>query len=104
MVYLKELTYILVKTTKIFDPNSLKKVIGFDTFEDFTKTALKINEVQQKFLKEANFNSKNLFQIVENKIKNSNLEDRSILIKGDIRKLQKFMLKIIEDLEYLCSI
>ncbi len=83
-----------LKLLKIFDPNSLKKVIGFDTFEDFTKTALKFERSAAKsFLKEANFNSKNLFQIVESKIKNSNLEDRSILIKGDIKKTSKAYVK-----------
>ena len=34
-----------------------------------------------------------MFQIVENKIKNSNLEDRSILIKGDIKKTSKAYVK-----------
>ncbi len=51
-----------LKLLKIFDPNSLKKVIGFDTFGDFPKSILKFEKkTAKKFQKESNFKSKNLF-------------------------------------------
>ncbi len=83
-----------LKLLKIFDPNSLKKVIGFDTFEDFSKTALKFEKKAAKnFLKEAKFNSKNLLKIIESKVKKAKLEDRSILVKGDIKRTSKKYVK-----------
>lgn len=83
-----------LKLLKIFDPNSLKKVVGFDTFQDFAKTALKFERKAAKnFLNETNFNAKNLFKIVESKIKKAGLNDRSILIKGDIKITSKKYVK-----------
>ena len=55
-VFKGDRSYILVKTVKNFDPNSLKKVIGFDTFEDFTKTVLKFERGAAKsFFKRSKF-------------------------------------------------
>ena len=76
-----------LKMLEIFDPNSNKKVIGFDTFAKFTKSTLKFEKKTAKsFLKEANFNKKNIFNNIKKKIRNANLDKRSELIKGDIVK------------------
>ena len=76
-----------LKMLEIFDPNSNKKVIGFDTFAKFPKSTLKFEKKTAKsFLKEANFNKKNIFSIIKKKIRNANLDKRSELIKGDIVK------------------
>jgi len=83
-----------LKLLKIFDPNSLKKVIGFDTFGDFPKSTLKFEKKTAKnFQAEAKFNSKNLYKIIKNKIKSADLENRSILVKGDIIKTSKKYVK-----------
>lgn len=76
-----------LKMLDIFDPNSNKKVIGFDTFAKFPETTLKFEKKTAKsFLKEANFNKKNIFNNIKKKIKAAKLDKRSELIKGDIVK------------------
>tara|TARA_B100000989_G_scaffold283029_1_gene248595 strand:- start:2229 stop:2885 length:657 start_codon:yes stop_codon:yes gene_type:complete len=76
-----------LKMLDIFDPNSNKKVIGFDTFAKFPETTLNFEKKTAKsFLKEANFNKKNIFNNIKKKIKNAKLDKRSELIKGDIVK------------------
>ena len=83
-----------LKLLKIFDPNSLKKVIGFDTFGDFPKSILKFEKkTAKKFQKESNFKSKNLFKIINEKINKAELSERSNLIKGDIRMTSKKYIK-----------
>ena len=73
-----------LKMLHLFDHNSSKKVIGFDTFTDFPKTTLNFEKKAAKqFTKEANY-KKNNYTILKNKIKKINLEKRSVLIKGDI--------------------
>lgn len=79
-----------LKLLKIFDNNSLKKVVGFDTFGDFPKSTLTFEKkAVKKFQKEAKFDSQNLLKKIDNKIKKANLNDRSVLIKGDIVKTSK---------------
>ena len=76
-----------LKMLNIFDPNSNKKVIGFDTFAKFPETTLKFEKKSAKsFLKEANFDKKNIFNNIKKKIKAAKLDKRSELIKGDIVK------------------
>ncbi len=76
-----------LKMLEIFDPNSNKKVIGFDTFDKFPKSTLNFEKKTAKsFLKEANYNNKNIFNKIKKKIKTANLDKRSELIKGDIVK------------------
>jgi len=83
-----------LKLLNIFDPNSLKKVIGFDTFGNFPKTTLNFEKKSvKKFYKESKFNSKNLFNIINQKIKKTELDKRSILIKGDIVHTSKKYIK-----------
>tara|TARA_Y100000768_G_C23979973_1_gene685162 strand:- start:1041 stop:1694 length:654 start_codon:yes stop_codon:yes gene_type:complete len=83
-----------LKLLKIFDPNSTKKVIGFDTFGDFPKSTLKFEKKTAKtFQSEAEFNSKNLLKLINTKIKKANLNLRSDLIKGDIVKTSKKYIK-----------
>lgn len=83
-----------LKLLKIFDPNSLKKVIGFDTFQDFPKSTLKFErKAVKKFHKDANFKSKNLFKIINEKINKAKLSERSKLIKGDIKITSKKYVK-----------
>jgi hypothetical protein len=83
-----------LKLLKIFDSNSLKKVIGFDTFGDFPKSTLNFEKATaKKFQVEAKFNSKNLFKIISDKIEKINLESRSALVKGDIIKTSKKYVK-----------
>ena len=83
-----------LKLLKIFDSNSLKKVIGFDTFGDFPKSTLKFEKKAAKnFQSEAKFDSKNLFKNINDKIKNAGFDNRSSLIKGDIIKTSKKYVK-----------
>lgn len=79
-----------LKMLSLFDPNSNKKVVGFDTFSDFPKTTLAFEKKAAKsFVREANFKKKNIYTNLKSKIKNINLEDKSELIKGDIVKTSK---------------
>ena len=79
-----------LKLLKIYDPNSLKKVIGFDTFGDFPKSTLNFEKkAAKKFQNEAKFNAKNLLKNIKGKIKDANLQEKSNLIKGDIVKTSK---------------
>ena len=74
----------------LFDNNSSKKVIGFDTFSSFPKSTLKFEKKAAKlFVKEANFKKKNILKNLKEKIKKINLENRSELIRGDIVKTSK---------------
>lgn len=83
-----------LKLLNIFDPNSLKKVIGFDTFGNFPKTTLNFEmRSAKKFQKESKFISKNLFNIINQKIKKAELDRRSTLIKGDIVQTSKKYIK-----------
>lgn len=83
-----------LKLLNIFDPNSLKKVIGFDTFGDFPKTTLNFEKKSaKKFQKESKFISKNLFNVINEKIKKTGFDIRSTLIKGDIVKTSKEYIK-----------
>jgi hypothetical protein len=78
-----------LKLLKIFDNNSSKKVIGFDTFTKFPKSTLDYELKSAKaFIKESKF-KKNNFQEVKRKIKNSGLSIKSELVKGDIIKTSK---------------
>jgi len=83
-----------LKLLNIFDPNSLKKVIGFDTFGNFPKTTLNFEmNSAKKFQKESKFISRNLFNIIKDKIKKTKLDKRSALIKGDIIQTSKKYIK-----------
>ncbi len=83
-----------LKLLKIFDPNSNKKVLGFDTFGDFPKSTLKYEKKAAKdFMHEAKLEKKNLYFKIQNKIKKSQLAERSELIKGDIVKTSKKYVK-----------
>ena len=79
-----------LKMLKIFDPNSSKKVVGFDTFSNFPKSTLAFEKkTAGKFIKEAKFKKGNLLNKIKMKIKKANLDERSELIKGDIIKTSK---------------
>jgi hypothetical protein len=79
-----------LKLLKIFDTNSNKRVIGFDTFGDFPKSTLKYEKKNsQDFQKESKFNSRNLFKNISIKISKADLDKRSELVKGDIIKTSK---------------
>ena len=83
-----------LKLLKIFDPNSNKKVLGFDTFGDFPKSTLTYEKKTAKdFMHEAKLEKKNLYLKIQNKIKKSQLAERSELIKGDIVKTSKKYVK-----------
>ena len=79
-----------LKLLKIFDHNSPKKVIGFDTFGDFPKSTLAFEKKAAKeFQKDAKINKKNLLSIINKKIEKAGLSERSQLIKGDIIKTSR---------------
>ena len=83
-----------LKLLKIFDHNSPKKVIGFDTFGDFPKSTLAFEKKAAKeFQRESKFNKKNILNIINAKIKKAGLDNRSLLIKGDIIKTSKSYVK-----------
>lgn len=78
-----------LKLLKIFDEHSIKKVIGFDSFENFTDTILEYEKKEQKkFVKEANYNNISIKEI-NKKITKLGMIQRSELIKGDIIKTAK---------------
>ena len=75
-----------LKLLRIFDEHSMKKVIGFDTFNYFPKSILKYEKKEaKKFIKESGYQGVSVKEI-NNKIKRIGLEERSELIKGDIVK------------------
>jgi Macrocin-O-methyltransferase (TylF) len=76
-----------LKLLKIFDEHSIKKVIGFDTFENFSKSILDFEKKNaKKFTKEAKFKNNVSINSINKKISELNLLDRSELIKGDVIK------------------
>lgn len=82
-----------LKLLDIFDHNSIKKVIGFDTFKGFPKSVLKFEQKEaKKFVKESNY-SRNTLTEVNKKITRAGLDARSVLIKGDIIKTSKSYIK-----------
>ena len=75
-----------LKLLRIYDEYSMKKVVGFDTFQSFPKSILKYEKKQaKKFLKESSYKGVSLKDI-NNKIKKIGLEKRSELVKEDIIK------------------
>lgn len=75
-----------LKLLRIYDEYSMKKVVGFDTFQSFPKSILKYEKKQaKKFLKESSYKGVSLKDI-NSKIKKIGLEKRSELVKGDIIK------------------
>lgn len=75
-----------LKLLRIYDEYSMKKVVGFDTFQSFPKSILKYEKKQaKKFLKESSYKGVTIKDI-NNKIKKIGLEKRSELVKGDIIK------------------
>lgn len=82
-----------LKLLEIFDHNSLKKVIGFDTFSSFPKSTLKFEKKEaKKFIKEAKY-LKNTITNINKKIDEAGLSKRSELIKGDVKKTSKTYIK-----------
>ena len=83
-----------LKMLKIFEPNSFKKVVGFDTFGDFPNSTLEFEKKSvKKFLKESKFSKKNIYLDIKKKIEGAKLQHRSELIKGDILKTSKKYIK-----------
>ena len=78
-----------LKLLKIYDHNSIKKVIGFDTFSGFPKTILNFEKKEaNKYIKEAKYKNDSVASI-NKKIKEAGLQNNSELIKGDIVKTSK---------------
>ncbi|WP_440677351.1 TylF/MycF/NovP-related O-methyltransferase [Candidatus Pelagibacter sp. HIMB1587] len=74
-----------LKLLKIFDEHSIKKVIGFDSFENFSDSILEYEKKEQKkFVKEANYTTNISVKEINKKINKLGLIKRSELIKGDI--------------------
>lgn len=75
-----------LKLLKIYDPISIKKVIGFDTFNNFPSTSL---EYEKKnidiFIKSSKYKPVSITEI-NKKIQKLDMSKRSELIKGDITK------------------
>jgi len=80
-----------LKLLKIFDSQSLKKVIGFDTFADFPKSTLEYEKKSVKeFNNQSNYKKKdNTFNIIKQKVKKAKVNEKCRLIKGDITKTAK---------------
>ena len=79
-----------LKLLKIFDDHSIKRVIGFDTFENFADSNLKYEKKSaKKFTKEANYINNVSIKEINKKISKLNMSKRSELIKGDITKTAK---------------
>lgn len=81
------------KLLEIYSKNSIKKIIGFDTFEFFS-TQLKSYEKKQAkdFVDESNFSGisiKNLSEIIAH----ANLSNRIKLVEGDLTKTAKIFSK-----------
>jgi len=85
---------LFCKFLKIYDSNSIKKIIGFDTFGKFPSTTLKYEKKSAKeFIKESKFKSNNNDLTIFKKA-NKILEKNKIqLIKGDITKTAKGYVK-----------
>lgn len=82
-----------LKLLRIYDEYSMKKVVGFDTFQSFPKSILKYEKKQaKKFLKESGYKGV-LLKDINNKIKKIGLEKRSELVKGDIIKTSSSYVK-----------
>jgi|TARA_Y200000002_G_C22509657_1_gene590742 hypothetical protein len=82
-----------LKLLSIFDHNSLKKVIGFDTFSSFPKSTLNFEKKEaKKFIKETKY-QKNTLNNINKKIEKAGLIEKSQLIKGDIIKTSKQYIK-----------
>lgn len=81
------------KFLKIYDPNSIKKIVGFDTFGNFSKSILNYEKKEaDKFIKESSFTKANfntIKKIASDIIGNDKIE----LIKGDIIKTSKKYMK-----------
>ena len=78
-----------LKLLRIFDEHSIKKVIGFDSFENFTDSILEYEKKEQKkFVKEAEYNNISIKEI-NKKISKLGMIQRSELVKGDIIKTAK---------------
>ena len=79
-----------LKLLKIFDEHSIKSVIGFDTFENFSDSILEYEKKSaKKFTKEANYTSNVSVREINKKISKLGMIQRSELIKGDIIKTAK---------------
>ncbi len=75
-----------LKLLRIYDEHSMKKVIGFDTFDSFPKSILKYEKKEaKKFINESQYKGASI-KLIQEKIKSLGLEKRSELIKGDIIK------------------
>jgi hypothetical protein len=84
-----------LKLLKIFDEHSIKSVIGFDTFENFSDSILEYEKKSaKKFTKEANYTKNVSVKEINKKISKLGLIKRSELIKGDIIKTAK---KYVDD-------
>ena len=79
-----------LKLLKIFSPNTNKRVVGFDLFDEFNHDqALDYEKESIKtFVEEANFDGQDLNKLLEI-AKSINMENRFELIKGDIVKTSK---------------
>ena len=79
-----------LKLLKIFDEHSIKKVVGFDTFQNFSNSILEYEKKSaRKFTKEANYKNNVSVKDINKKISKLGLIKRSELIKGDIIKTAK---------------
>lgn len=79
-----------LKLLKIFDEHSIKRVVGFDTFENFADSILDYEKKSaRKFTKEANYTNNVSMKEINKKITKLNMSKRSELIKGDITKSAK---------------
>lgn len=75
-----------LKLLKIYDPLSIKKVVGFDTFNYFPKSSLDYEKKNiNKFIKSSNYKPVTVSEI-NKKIKKLKMDNRSELVKGDIIK------------------
>lgn len=73
-----------LKLLKIYDPISIRKVVGFDTFNYFPKSHKNYEKKQIKsFIKESNYKPVSIKEI-NKKIKKLKMFKRSELIKGDV--------------------
>ena len=79
-----------LKLLKIYDEHSIKRVVGFDTFENFADSILDYEKKSaRKFTKEANYTNNVSMKEINKKITKLNMSKRSELIKGDITKSAK---------------
>ena len=79
-----------LKLLKIFDEHSIKRVVGFDTFENFADSILDYEKKSaRKFTKESNYTTNVSVKEINKKISKLNMIKRSELVKGDITKTAK---------------